>query len=98
MRAVYLGPGQGFLLTRVILDDTPPASPTGGMVFRTIGIARGITATSLKVGLIPMAIVAGATLPLQPDVVNGTVVRAWFYRDVPNARWVALLVRPAPLM
>jgi len=98
MRAVYLGPGQGFLLTRVILDDTPPASPTGGMVFRTIGIARGITATSLRVGLIPMAIVTGATAPLQPDVVNGTVVRAWFYRDVPNARWVALLVRPAPLM
>ena len=96
LRAVYLGNGR-FLLTRVILDDTPPASPTGGAVFRTIGIAHGISGTSLIVGDIPMAIVGGVTAPLQPDVVNGTVVRAWFYRDVPNARWVALLVRPAPL-
>jgi hypothetical protein len=96
VRGVYLGGGR-FLLLRVILDDTPPTSPTGGAVFRTIGIVHHITGTSLVVNRIPMAIVSGATVPLQPDVVNGTVVRAWFYRDVPNARWVALLVRPAPL-
>ena len=95
VRGVYLGGGR-FLLTRVILDDTPPASPTGGAVFRTIGIAHHISGTSLVVGSIPMAIVPGATVPLGSDVVNGTVVRAWFYRDAPNARWVALLVRPAP--
>lgn len=97
LRAVYRGPGDGFLATRVILDDTPPPSPTGGAVLRTVGIAHGITGTSLKVGLIQMAIVPGATEPLSSDVVNGTVVRAWFYRDVPNSRWVALRVRPAPL-
>lgn len=97
LRAVYRGLGDGFLATRVILDDMPPASPTGGPVLRSIGIAHGITATSLKVGLVQMAIVSGATEPLGSDVVNGTVVRAWFYRDVPNARWVALRVRPAPL-
>ena len=44
-----------------------------------------------------MAIVPGATVPLASDVVNGSVVRAWFYRDAPNARWVLLLARPAPL-
>lgn len=96
LRAVFLGNGR-FLLMRVILDDTPPTSPTGGAVFRTIGIAHHIGSTSLVVGLIPMAIVPGATVPLGSDVVNGTVVRAWFYRDVPNARWVLLLARPAPL-
>jgi len=95
VRGVYLGGGR-FLLLRVILDDTPPTSPTGGVVFRTFGIAHHITTTSLVAGGIPMAIVPGVTM-LQPGVVNGSVVRAWFYRDVPNQRWVALLVRPAPL-
>jgi hypothetical protein len=93
VRGVYLGGGR-FLLMRLILDDTPPTSPTGGAVFRTIGIAHHITGSSLVVSGIPMAIVPGATVPLGSDVVNGSVVRAWFYRDVPNARWVALLVRP----
>jgi len=95
VRGVYLGGGR-FLLLRVILDDTPPTAPTGGVVFRTFGIAHDITTTSLVAGGIPMAIVPGVTT-LQPGVDNGTVVRAWFYRDVPNQRWVALLVRPAPL-
>ena len=95
VRGVYLGGGR-FLLLRVILDDTPPTSPTGGVVFRTFGIAHHITTTSLVAGGIPMAVVPGVTM-LLPGVDNGTVVRAWFYRDVPNQRWVALLVRPAPL-
>jgi hypothetical protein len=95
VRAVYQG-GTRFLLTRVILDDTPPTSPTGGVVFRTFGIVRGlIPNTSLFVGGIPMAITANTVV--RAGVENGVVVRAWFYRDVPNGRWVALLVRPAPL-
>jgi hypothetical protein len=96
VRGVYLGAGQGFLLTRVILDNTPPSAPGGGLVFRTIGIAHGIVAnTSLKVGRIALTINAGTVI--DPAVANGVVARAWFYRDVPNARWVALLVLPAPL-
>jgi hypothetical protein len=96
LRAVYRGPGDGFLATRVVLDDTPPAAPGGGLVFRTIGIARQIVpGTSLRVGLIPMTINGGTVI--DPGVGAGVVVRAWFYRDVPNARWVALRVLPAPL-
>jgi hypothetical protein len=96
LRAVYRGPGDGFLVTRVILDDTPPAAPGGGPVFRTIGVARQIVpGISLRVGAIPMAVDGGTVI--DPDVAAGAVVRAWFYRDVANARWVALLVKPAPL-
>jgi len=96
LRAVYRGPGDGFLATRVVLDDTPPAAPGGGLVFRTIGIARQIVpGTSLRVGVIPMTIDGGTVI--DPGVTAGVVVRAWFYRDVPNARWVALRVLPAPL-
>jgi len=97
LRAVYRGPGDGFLVTRIVLDDTPPAAPGGGVVFRTVGIARQIVpGTSLRVGAIQMAINAGTVI--DPGVGAGVVVRAWFYRDVANARWVALLVKPAPLL
>jgi hypothetical protein len=97
LRAVYRGPGDGFLVTRIVLDDTPPAAPGGGVVFRTIGIARQIVpGTSLRVGTIPMTIDAGTVI--DPGVAPGVVARAWFYRDVPNARWIALLVKPAPLL
>jgi hypothetical protein len=96
VRGVFLGAGQGFLLTRVILDQTPPSAPGGGLAFRTIGVAHDIVAnSSLKVGRIALTINGGTVV--DATVVNGTVVRAWFYRDVPNARWVALLVLPAPL-
>jgi hypothetical protein len=94
VRAVFVGNGR-FLLLRVILDDTPPASPTGGLVFGTFGIAHDITASGLAVGRIPMAITGNTVI--RAGVGNGVVVRAWFYRDVINQRWVALLVRPAPL-
>ena len=97
LRAVYRGPGDGFLVTRIVLDDTPPAAPGGGVVFRTVGIARQIVpGTSLRVGAIQMAINAGTVI--DPGIGAGVVVRAWFYRDVANARWVALLVKPAPLL
>ena len=96
LRAVYRGSGDGFLATRVILDDTPPAGPGGGLVFRTVGIAHHIVAgTSLHVGGVTMAVNGGTVI--DPSIDAGTVVRAWFYRDVANARWVALLVKPAPL-
>jgi hypothetical protein len=96
LRAVYRGAGDGFLATRVILDDTPPSAPGGGPVFRTVGIAHRIVAgTSLHVGGITLAVDGGTVI--DPDVGPGVVVRAWFYRDVANARWVALLVKPAPL-
>jgi hypothetical protein len=94
VRAVFVGNGR-FLLLRVILDDTPPASPTGGLVFGTFGIAHDITASGLVVGRIPMAITGNTVI--RAGVGNGVVVRAWFYRDLINQRWVALLVRPAPL-
>jgi len=92
LRAVYLGSGR-FLLKRVVLDDTPPPSPVpGALVFGTWGIAHHMTANSLIVNRISMTIDAGSDI--DPGVVNGSVVRAWFYRDVPNQRWVALRVRP----
>lgn len=96
LRTVYRGPGDGFFATRVVLDDTPPSAPGGGPVFRTVGIVRHLDAGSLRVGLIPMSVDSGTVI--DPAVGVGTVVRAWFYRDVPNGRWVALLVKPAPLL
>lgn len=87
VRGVYQG-GNRFLLTRVVLDDTPPASPTGGLVFSAVGIAHHVTANAMRVNLVPLAITPASTVA--DDVVNGAFVRAWFYRDVPNARWVLL--------
>ena len=94
VRGVYQGNGV-FLLTRVILDDTPPTAPGGGFVFGTFGVVHNMGANGLIVGRIPLAIVAGSDV--RAGVADGVVVRAWFYRDVANSRWVALLVRPAPL-
>jgi hypothetical protein len=94
VRGVYQGNGV-FLLTRVILDDTPPTAPGGGLVFGTFGVVHGLSANGLIVGRIPMAIAAGSDI--RAGVADGVVVRAWFYRDLANSRWVALLVRPAPL-
>ncbi len=90
VRGVYQG-GNRFLLTRVIKDDTPPTSPTGGLVFSTLGIAHQITANSMRVNLLPLAITPASSVAA--DVVPGAVVRAWFYRDVPNQRWVVLRAR-----
>jgi len=91
LRGEFLGNGR-FLLKRVILDETRPTSPTGGLVFGTLGIANRVTPTSLYVNGIPMTIVPGTT-SLPGPISNGMVVRAWFYRDIPNGRWVALRVR-----
>jgi len=92
VRGVYQGPGNGFLLLRVVLDDTPPTSPTGGLVFSALGIAHHVSANSMWVNLVPMAITPASDV--RPGVVNGALVRAWFYRDAPNARWVVLFVHP----
>ena len=90
VRAVYLGPGNGFQLLRVIKDDTPPPSPVpGGLVYGVFGIANHVSPTSMRVNLVPMTIVPG-TSTVNPNVVNGAFVRAWVYRDIPNARWVVL--------
>ena len=90
VRGVYQGNGK-FLLLRVVLDDTPPPSPTG-VVFSAIGIAHHVNASSMWVNLVPMAITPASTVT--PGVVNGALVRAWFYRDVPNARWVVIYAHP----
>jgi hypothetical protein len=90
---VYQGPGNGFLLLRVVLDDTPPTSPTGGLVFSALGIAHHVVpGVSMWVNLVPMAITPASTVTA--GVVNGALVRAWFYRDVPNGRWVVLYAHP----
>ncbi|MEW6705881.1 MAG: DUF5666 domain-containing protein [Pseudomonadota bacterium] len=91
VRGVYQGNGR-FLLLRVVLDDTPPASPTGGMVFSALGIAHHVSAGSMWVNLVPMAVTPASDV--RAGVVNGALVRAWFYRDAPNARWVVLYAHP----
>lgn len=90
VRGVYQG-GNRFLLTRVVLDQTPPASPTGGLVFSQVGIAHHITASSMRVNLQSLAITPASSVTA--DVVPGATVRVWFYRDVANQRWVVLRAR-----
>lgn len=90
VRGVYQG-GNRFLLTRVILDQTPPTSPTGGLVFSTVGIAHHITANAMRVNLLSLTVTSASSVAA--DVVPGATVRVWFYRDVPNARWVVLRAR-----
>ena len=92
LRSVYQG-GNRFVVQRLVLDDTPPASPTGGLVFGAFGIANRVGPDALRVNLLPLAVVTPGSVVF-PGVANGVPVRAWFYRDVPNARWVALRVRP----
>jgi hypothetical protein len=91
VRGVYLGPGNGFLLLRVAKDQTPPASP-GGLLFSAIGIAHHVSSTSMWVNRVPMVIAPASDV--DPGVVNGAVVRAWFYRH--NGAWEVIKAYPLP--
>jgi hypothetical protein len=91
VRGIYQGNGR-FLLQRVVLDETPPASPTGGLVYRAVGVAHGIDGLFMRVGLLRLAVTPASDV--SPEVQNGVLVRAWFYRNVALGRWVALRVRP----
>jgi hypothetical protein len=90
VRGVYLGAGNGFLLLRVVKDQTPPSVPGGGLLFSAIGIAHHKTGTSMWVNRVPMAIVPASVV--DPGVVNGAVVRAWFYRN--NGAWEVIKAYP----
>jgi hypothetical protein len=61
-------------------------------VFGNFGLAQDVTAGSLTVRRIQMAIVPGTT-NIVGNVVNGTPVRTWFYRTGPAQPFIALEVR-----
>lgn len=89
VRGVYLGPGNGFKLLRVVKDQTPPTSP-GGLLFSVLGIAHHVTPTSMWVNRVPMVITSASDV--DPGVVNGAVVRSWFYRN--NGTWEVIKAYP----
>lgn len=89
VRGVYLGPGNGFLLLRVAKDQSPPTAP-GGLLFSAIGIAHHVSSTSMWVNRVPMLITPASDV--DPAVVNGAVVRAWFYRH--NGAWEVIKAYP----
>ncbi len=89
VRGVYMGPGNGFLLLRVVKDQTPPTSP-GGLLFSAVGIAHHVTGTSMWVNRVPMVIAPASVV--DPGVVNGAVVRAWIYRN--NGAWEVIRAYP----
>jgi hypothetical protein len=89
LRGVYMGPGNGFLLLRVAKDRTPPTSP-GGLLFSAVGIAHHVNGASMWVNRVPM-VITGASV-VDPGVINGAVVRAWFYRN--NGAWEVIKAYP----
>ncbi|MFO1216853.1 MAG: DUF5666 domain-containing protein [Burkholderiaceae bacterium] len=89
VRGVYMGPGNGFLLLRVVKDQTPPASP-GGLLFNAVGIAHHVSATAMWVNRVPMVVTPASQV--DPGVVDGAVVRAWFYRH--NGAWEVVKAYP----
>lgn len=91
VRGVYMGPGNGFLLLRVAKDQSPPTSP-GGLLFSAVGIAHHVSSTAMWVNRVPM-VITGASV-VDPGVVNGAVVRAWFYRN--NGAWEVIRAYPLP--
>ena len=91
VRGIYQGNGR-FLLQRVVLDETPPDAPTGGLVYRAVGIAHGVGGLFMRVDLLRLAVTPASDVAT--EVQNGVMVRAWFYRDTNLGRWVALRVRP----
>jgi hypothetical protein len=92
VRGVYMGPENGFLLLRVVKDQTPPSVPGGGLLFSAIGIAHHVSSTSMWVNRVPMGIAPASDV--DPGVVNGAVVRAWFYRH--NGAWEVIKAYPLP--
>ena len=76
------------------MNDGVGGSPNGGRWWAAYallpgGLARDVTAGSLTVGRIQMAIVPGTT-NIDSGIVDGTPVRTWFYRS--GLSWVALKV------
>ena len=82
----------GKLLVKRIVGDEVPTAPAGVQLFGNFGIAHDVTAGSLVVGKIQMAIVPGTTT-LIGNVANGSPVRTWFYRTGLLQPWVALQVK-----
>jgi hypothetical protein len=79
------------LVKRMAADPTPTNAPPGVQLFGNFGLARDVTATSLTVNRITMNIVPGTTT-VNGAVVDGTPVRAWFYRTGPLQPWTALQI------
>jgi hypothetical protein len=88
LRAVLTG---GSLLVKRIFADDVPVAPAGVTLFGNFGIAQDVTAGSLTVRSIQMAIVPTTTLI--GNVANGRPVRTWFYRTGPLQPWQALQVK-----
>jgi len=92
LRAVVLDlANRKLLVKRMIGDPTPSLPPGVTSLFGNFGIARDVTAGSLVVNRIQMAIVPGTTV-LDEGIVDGTPVRTWFYRTGPLQPWIALKV------
>ena len=91
LRAVVVDLAGGKLLVKRMIADAAPTAPPGVQLFGNFGIAHDVTAGSLTVGRIQMAIVPGTTT-IDSGVVDGTPVRTWFYRTGPLQPWVALKV------
>jgi hypothetical protein len=92
LRAVVVTSGTQMLVKRIISDPLPSNVPPGANVFGNFGLAQDMTAGSLTVRRIQMAIVPGTT-NIVGNVVNGTLVRTWFYRTGPAQPFIALEVR-----
>lgn len=91
VRGIYLG-DRRFRLTRVVLDDTPPDSPTGGLVYSALGIANHVSGSAMRVNLVPLSITGASRV--DAGVANGVLVRAWFYRNTLAGRWEVIWVHP----
>jgi Domain of unknown function (DUF5666) len=82
----------GKLLVKRIIGDDVPTAPAGVQLFGNFGIAHDVTAGSLVVNKIQMAILPGTTT-LNGNVANGSPVRTWFYRTGALQPWIALQVK-----
>ncbi len=92
LRAVVVDLAGGKLLVkRIVADPTPALPPGANALFGNFGIAHDVTAGSLTVNRIQMAIVPGTTV-IDAGVVDGTPVRTWFYRTGLLQPWIALKV------
>lgn len=92
LRAVVLELATRKLLVKRMIADPTPNLPVGAtQLFGNFGIARDVTAGSLTVNRIQMAIVPGTTT-IDAGVVDGTSVRTWFFRTGPLQPWTALKV------
>ena len=73
-------------------DQTPPPVPGGGLLFSAIGIAHHVSSSAMWVNRVPM-VITGASV-VDTGVVNGAVVRAWFFRN--NGAWEVIKAYPLP--